>query len=143
MKIDGGCHCGNLRFELQWPDSEKEIVRRMCGCSFCRMHGGAWTSHRDASLNIRTRDAPLVSKYQFGTKTAGFMVCAACGVVPFVTCDIDGTTYGIVNVNTFDDTAGFTVSAMATDFDGEDTGSRLERRQRNWIPSVRFDSKAP
>ena len=29
-------------------------------------------------------------------------------------------------------------SSTVTDFDGEDSGSRLERRKNNWIPDVRI-----
>lgn len=140
VPIDGGCHCGNIQFTLHWPASATEIPMRMCGCRFCQLHKGAWTSNRSSELAVRVDDDRLVSKYRFGTKTADFYVCSVCGVVPFVACEVDDVTYAVVSVNAFSDTAGFTFSSAATDFDGEDTGSRLERRQRNWIPNVRFVS---
>ena len=31
-----------------------------------------------------------------------------------------------------------TDESVPTDFDGEDTGARLQRRERNWIPNVRI-----
>ncbi|HSD69900.1 MAG TPA: hypothetical protein VLB07_10110 [Woeseiaceae bacterium] len=137
-RIEGGCHCGNIRFELQWPQSETSIAVRHCSCTFCQKHGGAWTSHRDAELAVEMKDPALVSKYRFGTKTADFYVCAKCGAVPFVACDIGGQTYAVVNINTFKDLAGWSLNASRSNFDGEGTGDRLDRRQRNWIPRVQI-----
>ena len=89
MRIEGKCHCGNINFALHWPGAGAEIPVRVCGCTFCTKHGGAWTSHRDAELMVEVRDETLVSKYRFGTSTADFYVCARCGAVPFVTSAID------------------------------------------------------
>lgn len=138
--IHGSCHCGNIRFVLRWPKSESEVPVRMCGCTFCQKHAGAWTSHRSAVLAVEVRDQSLVSTYRFGTKTADFYVCSVCGVTPFVLSEIDDDRYAVVNINTFDDADDLSFSSSATDFDGEDTGSRLERRKRNWIPRVSFNT---
>ena len=134
--IRGGCHCGNIRFVLWWPKSESEIPVRKCGCTFCRKHTGAWTSHRDSELAIEIDDKSLVSEYNFGTETADFYVCSVCGVVPLAMSEIDEELYAVVNVNSFEDLGDFSFSSSTSDFDGEDTVSRLERRKRNWIPSV-------
>jgi hypothetical protein len=140
--IDGACHCGNISFVLKWPNAITEIPVRECGCTFCQKHTGAWTSHRDSELYIDVRDMALVSKYVFGTKTADFYVCSVCGVVPLVLSAIDGQQFAVVNVNTFDLADGLSFSSTPTNFDGEDTGSRLERRKKNWIPAVVVKSSA-
>jgi hypothetical protein len=137
MKIDGQCHCGIVRFTLQWPGSLETMAVRMCGCSFCRKHGGSWTSHREAVLSIARRDPAQVPRYRFGTQTADFHVCARCGVVPFATCHIAGRTYAVVNVNTFEGMDTASLPRAPVSFDGEGTQDRLERRQRNWIADVR------
>ncbi len=137
-RIKGGCHCGNIHFDLLWPQSETSINVRNCGCTYCQKHGGAWTSHRDAELAAAIVDASLVSKYRFGTRTADFYVCSVCGAVPFVACEIDGRQYAVVNTLTFKDLAGKGLTVSASNFDGEGTGDRLSRRQRNWIPRVRI-----
>lgn len=121
---------------FRWPQSEPEVPVRECGCTFCQKHAGAWTSHRSSELAIEVDDHSLVSTYRFGTRTADFYVCSVCGVAPFVLSDIDGKRYAVVNVNTFDDSGGLSYSSSRSNFDGEDTGSRLERRKRNWIPRV-------
>jgi hypothetical protein len=138
MIIKGGCHCRNIHFELHWPQSETSIAVRNCSCTFCQKHGGAWTSHRDAELLAYVNDSSLVSKYRFGTGTADFYVCSVCGVVPFVAFEIDGQQYAVVNTRTFKDLSAMTLSNSRSDFDGEETGDRLARRQRNWIPRVRI-----
>jgi hypothetical protein len=143
MRIEGKCHCGNIRYVLDWPGEGTDIGVRACGCSFCVKHGGSWTSHRGAELAAEVRDAALLSKYRFGTGTADFYVCARCGAVPFVTSAIDGRSYAVVNVNTFEGIDVSLLARQATNFDGEGTGDRLERRKRNWIPAVRISSERP
>lgn len=140
--IDGACHCGNIRFILRWPNFEATIPVRNCGCAFCKKHTGAWTSHRNSELAVQIDDLSLVSKYSFETKTADFYVCSVCGVVPLVLSEIDDEHYAVVNVNTFEDIGNLSFSSSSTNFDGEDTGSRLERRKRNWIPNVLLNASA-
>lgn len=138
MLIHGGCHCGNISFDLAWDAAPAEIPARACGCSFCRKHGGLWTSDASARLVVRIEDASHVSRYAFGTKTADFHTCTRCGVVPVVTSDIDGRTYAVVSVNAFEDVEASRIASSPASFDGEGTGARLERRKRNWIADVRF-----
>lgn len=138
MKIHGECHCGNIRFALDWPGDGSEIAARACGCTFCTKHAGCWTSHPQAKLSAEIGDASLLSKYAFGTRTADFYVCAHCGAVPFVVSSIDGHSYAVVNVNTFKSIDPSSLERSATTFDAEETGERLERRARNWIPSVQI-----
>jgi hypothetical protein len=136
MRIEGGCHCGNIRYALDWPGDAGTIGVRVCGCSFCVKHGGSWTSHRDAVLAVTVSEAARVSKYRFGTGTADFCVCATCGAAPFVTCAVDGGLYAVVNVNTMEGIDRAALARTSTNFDGEGEGERLERRKRNWIPHV-------
>jgi hypothetical protein len=140
MQIIGKCHCENIGYTLDWPGDGAEIPVRVCGCSFCVKHGGAWTSHRDAALNVKVGDASAVSKYRFGTGTAEFYVCARCGAVPLVTSTIDDHLYAVVNVNAFENVDRGSLARAPADFDGEATGDRLERRKRNWIRNVTVTS---
>ena len=139
IAIPGSCHCGNLDYTLHWPAGESRIASRACVCTFCRKHGAAWTSNADARLEARIADPDRTSRYRFGTATAEFMICAQCGVAPLVLSEIDGRTYAVINVNTFDDSHGFEVEESATDFDAEDETARLARRKRNWISDVAID----
>lgn len=138
MQIEGKCHCGNISYTLHWPGDGAEIPVRVCGCTFCAKHGGAWTSHRDSELVAIVRDESIISKYQFGTATAEFYICSSCGAVPFVTSVIDSHLYAVVNVNTFEGIDPFSFVRAVANFEKEDIGSRLERRKRNWIQSVQI-----
>ena len=136
MKIGGQCHCGNIAYTFHWPDDEQTISVRACSCSFCMIHSGVYTSHRDAELNARIQNDQWVNRYRFGTSTADFYICSRCGAVPFVVSEIDSHLYAVVNVNTFKDVDRSIFQKVVTDFDGETTGDRLNRRKQNWIPSV-------
>lgn len=138
-EIPGGCHCGTIRFTFALPATETPIRVRACSCTFCRKHGGVYTSHPKGQLATQIADEAQVNRYRFGTQTADFHICRNCGVVPVITGEIDGRLHAVVNVNTFEGVdPGDLVEAVA-DFEGETTESRLDRRSRTWIPNVSFD----
>jgi hypothetical protein len=136
MKITGTCHCGRLRYVVKLPFEGEMIPVRRCSCTFCRRHGAVYTSHPKGTLCAVVRGVSSDAAYSFATGTAVFHVCSTCGVVPFVTSQVEGTLRAVVNVNTFDgvDFASFLEST--TDFDKEDLGDRLARRAHTWIPTV-------
>jgi hypothetical protein len=138
MRIQGSCHCGNIRFTLLWAPQPERIPARACGCSFCTRHGGVWTSCPTGTLQVDVQDPDQVHEYTFATRTALFHVCRRCGVVPVVTSDLDGRLHAVVNVNTFEDVDPALLDRASVSFEGEDTGDRLARRRRNWIPDVVF-----
>jgi hypothetical protein len=136
--IAGGCHCGNIRFGLTWLPEPAQIPARACGCTFCRKHGGVWTSCPGGALAVTLRDPTLVHAYSFGTRTADFHTCRACGVVPFVTSRIGGRLYAVVSVNAFEGVDPALLVHAPADFEGESEAQRLERRTRYWIGDVRI-----
>jgi hypothetical protein len=138
MLIEGRCHCGNVALELSWPSHRPEIPARACSCSFCTKHGGLWTSDPSAILTVTIKDPSKVSKYAFGTGTATFHVCSRCGTVPFVTSEITGHVYAVVNVNALEHVDPTAIRRASANFDGENIEDRLARRTRNWIADVRF-----
>lgn len=138
MKIRGGCHCGNLTFELDWAGDVARIPARACDCTFCVRHGGVWTSQAGSRLAVKIADDALVSRYEFGTRTATFHVCARCGVPPLVTSTIDGRVYAVVNVNCFEGVDPARLDRAPASFEGETVESRLARRKRGWIGEVTF-----
>ena len=138
MLIAGKCHCGNICFYLTWAPEPTEIPARACTCSFCTKHGGVWTSCPTGSLKITVKESSLVSKYAFGTKTARFHICARCGIVPVVTCEIEGRLYAVVSVNAFEGVEPSLLRRASASFDGEGQYDRLARRKRNWIANVEY-----
>jgi hypothetical protein len=138
MLIHGTCHCGNLAFSLTWDPAPTEIPARACTCSFCTAHGAVWTSNPQGTLEIVANDPALVSRYAFGTRTAQFLTCSRCGVVPACISEVQGHLYAVVNVNTFRDVDTALFKHGSVSFDGEDADTRLARRQRYWIGDVTY-----
>jgi hypothetical protein len=136
--IHGKCHCGNISFSLVWEPDPAEIPARACTCSFCTKHGGVWTSNPNGVLKVLVGDSSLVSKYEFGTRTAEFHTCARCGIVPVVLSRIDGHVYAVVNVSAFEGVDQSLLRRASANFDGEGQESRLARRKRNWIAHVEY-----
>lgn len=134
--ISGSCHCGNIKFSLAWPDAPKTIPIRACGCTLCRKHNAAWTSNPKGQFTMYVEDESKMSRYRFGTNTADFNTCTNCGVLPIVTCPIDGHRYAVVNAYTFDDVDLSEMAVTSTDFEGENTDTRLVRRRQNWTPEA-------
>jgi hypothetical protein len=138
MLIRGRCHCGNISFSLAWEPDPATIPARACSCSFCTKHGGVWTSNPAGALVVTVEEPARVSRYEFGTKTAQFHICARCGVVPVVTSRIDGRLYAVVSVNAFENVEPALLARAPASFDGEGADSRLARRKRSWIADVRW-----
>ncbi|WP_270933506.1 hypothetical protein [Falsiroseomonas oryzae] len=93
-------------------------------------------------MAIEVADEVRLLRYRFGTRTADFHVCLGCVAMPAVICSIDGSRYAVVNASTFDGVERSDLIEAATDFEGETTEARLERRQRNWSPSVSGSDEA-
>ena len=80
MKVQGGCHCGAVRFEAEVP--EAPVPALDCNCSVCRMTGflHIMVPHKGFEL-ICGRDA--LASYRFGSCTAEHLFCRQCGVKSF------------------------------------------------------------
>ncbi len=139
--LAGACHCGNVRFRLQSTLPAAELQVRRCACTFCSKHACCYISDPQGELVVEVRDPALLASYRFGTRTADFFVCKECGVMPFVTSEIDGTTYAVVNANTLDAAKDFRDRAQAMDYNNENEPQRLERRRQHWIGRVRIAAK--
>jgi hypothetical protein len=135
-RIEGSCHCGNLKFTFDWPDRASEIPVRACGCGLCTKHKAVWTSHARGCFSLAIGDEDQLNRYRFGTKTADFHVCRACGVMPITTCVIDSKRYAVVNIHAFDGVDQARLIHRATNWEGETIESRLARRQRTWTPEA-------
>ncbi len=134
MHYAGACHCGALKLDFHSEKSPAELGARTCQCSFCEAHGASWTSDPEGNVDI-TLTGP-VSRYRFGTKTADFLVCANCGVVPAVVSEIEGQLRGVIRVNCLEESAAFLAQAAPIDLDEEILDSRLDRRAKGWTPAA-------
>ena len=77
QRINGACHCGEVRFRVRLTDGLR--TARRCTCSYCRMRGAvAVSADLDGLLITAGEDA--LSAYQFGTMTAKHYFCSKCGI---------------------------------------------------------------
>lgn len=137
-KAVGGCHCGNVRYTLDAEVPVEGWALRSCSCGFCVRHGGVYASHPSASLSICVGQSDRLGRYRFATASADFCFCKICGVLVFLTCEVAGQLYALVNMNTLDVRPLQLAEAPVVSFEGESPAARMERRQRNWIARVKL-----
>jgi len=125
--VSGACHCRNISFTLRFPVTESPTRVRACSCSFCLKHGGIYTSHPEAKLQVLIADEDQLQRYRFGTNTAHFLICRRRGAVPVITSHIDDTCYAVVNVNTLDNIDRAEFEEATTNFEGEASGGGIPR----------------
>ena len=118
MKLNGGCHCGAVRFEAQVPE-QVEILD--CNCSICSKTGFRHliVPHRDFRL-VGGEEA--LTSYRFGTGSANHLFCRTCGVKSFYQPRSHPEAWSL-NFNALDDVSGLSVTFR--NFDG-----------RNWERSA-------
>ena len=134
----GSCHCGNIHYEFNTELKISEFSIRRCDCSYCTKSGTRYVSDPSGELSVTVEDDSQTSTYEFGTKTAQFKVCTACGSIPFATSEIDGNVFGIVNINTLEAAEHFSRHAKVMNYDEETVDERLSRRKENWIGKVTY-----
>jgi len=111
MKIEGGCHCGKVRFAAEVPEAVDVIA---CNCSICRAAGFLHLIVPHADFRLLTDESAL-SSYRFGAGTANHLFCATCGIKSFYQPRSHPDAWS-VNWNALDDVSGLT--AKMTAFDG-------------------------
>ena len=113
MKHSGGCHCGNVRFDV-----EMTIDTLMaCNCSICSKRGYllAFTPEKNFTL---LSGADSLTDYQFGKKNIHHVFCKTCGVSAFGNGAMpDGTKMRAINARCLD---GIDIAQIpVTPFDGK------------------------
>jgi hypothetical protein len=112
---EGGCHCGNLRWQFGTGQPLAAFSPRACDCDFCTRQCAAWISDPHGVLRIHSRDAAGPRRYRQGSRQAEFLSCATCGVlVAVVARAADGRLLGAANRNSFDHRDEFGASVVAS-----------------------------
>jgi len=106
-QLTGGCHCGNMRVEVELPRPPGDYSPRACDCDFCRKHGASYLSDPQGSMLIRIKDERDSGRYHQGSGTADCLLCRHCGVLIGATYLCDERLYAAVNVRILDGGAGF------------------------------------
>jgi hypothetical protein len=107
----GGCHCGNVRFEVIAPE---HIEALDCNCSICRKCGYLHLIVAKDRFKLISGGGALTT-YTFNTHVAQHYFCSRCGVKPFYIprSHPDGVS---VNVHCID--VGSIKSMSVVPFDG-------------------------
>jgi len=134
----GGCHCGALGFEFRTALHPSDWSVRACQCTYCRAHGGVYTSDPAGELQFTHRDPEQVSRYRFGHKTADFIFCGRCGGYLGAMTDIAGRTLMVINIHSLDPQPGGMPAAQPMSYEGESSNSRDSRRTVRWTPVKNF-----
>jgi hypothetical protein len=86
ISLEGGCHCGSIRFTVSF--AAREALD--CNCSICTKKGflhlivprADVTFLQDGDLDQLVDDGRL-SEYRFATGVARHTFCSRCGIHPF------------------------------------------------------------
>lgn len=70
--MQGSCHCGAVRFEVEEPEWVMD-----CNCSRCRLYGGLWAYYPESDVKFAA--APDTSVYMWGDRMLEFHTCRTCG----------------------------------------------------------------
>jgi hypothetical protein len=73
----GGCHCGQVRYGVEFPD--ETLAGSRCNCTICAMKGGLMIYVPLASLTV-TSGPDSMACYQFNTMVAKHYFCPRCGI---------------------------------------------------------------
>ena len=134
--IEGSCHCGNIRFELDTETRLEEIITRACDCSFCRLHGARTWSDPQGQARVIVRDAEQLQTYSFGSKSTEFMICRTCGAYAGAAVTEGGETWCTLNLRL----TGHRLDQQAVSYGKESRTERMARRRLLWTPTqIRSD----
>ncbi|MCC6208995.1 MAG: GFA family protein [Gammaproteobacteria bacterium] len=98
MKHHGGCHCGQVAFEVE--GDPREVMS--CNCSMCQRKGALmWFVPRQA-LKLLTPESNM-STYTFNKHVIKHRFCPKCGIHPFGEgVGPDGQAMAAINVRCLD-----------------------------------------
>ncbi|RLQ89511.1 GFA family protein [Notoacmeibacter ruber] len=75
--LNGGCHCGRVRFEVRLKEGYSQA--RRCNCSYCAMRGAVALTARTEDLKV-VKGASDLTRYVFNTESAQHYFCSHCGI---------------------------------------------------------------
>ena len=136
-KASGGCHCGNIRVELELTRAPNTYIPRACDCDFCRKHGAAYVSDARGSVLIRIKDPGNSGKYRQGSGQAEFLLCRSCGVLVGVLHSVASRLYATINVNATDVRADFGTEQTASP-KNLSANEKTQRWQEIWFANVKL-----
>jgi hypothetical protein len=79
IKHKGGCHCGNIRYEISAP-ATLEVLQ--CNCSMCSKAAYLHLIIPNKQFSLLQGSENLI-EYTFNTGTAKHLFCSKCGIKSF------------------------------------------------------------
>jgi hypothetical protein len=131
---EGLCHCRAIGFRYRTALSPKNWVIRACQCSFCRTHAALSTSDPTGSLEFVEHAASSLQRYEFGLRTADFLLCRNCGAYIGARMRSERRHVGIINVRVLHPLVEQLPEAVPMDYETETVAERLARRKKGWTP---------
>lgn len=81
MRLEGGCHCGAVRFGVDLPD--QDVLEALdCNCSVCAKKGFLHLIVPEARFTLLAGEEAL-TEYRFQTRVARHLFCRTCGIHAF------------------------------------------------------------
>jgi hypothetical protein len=136
-QVNGGCHCGNIRLDIELTRAPGEYSPRACDCDFCRKHGAAYISDAHGSLVIRIRDERERGMYRQGSGMAECLLCRNCGVLVGACYRSDGRLYAAVNAKVVDAGTAFAAEQSVSPKQLS-AGQKTDRWKAIWFSDVRI-----
>lgn len=98
MKHTGGCHCGQVRFEV-----EMKLAKAIsCNCSICEKRGSLLDFAPESNFKLIAGEKSL-KDYQFNKKVIHHLFCSNCGIMSFGKgVAPDGSSVVAVNIRCID-----------------------------------------
>ena len=107
---------------------------RACQCSFCRAHGVRATSDPSGTVQFEVANSDSLVRYQFGLRTAQFLICSRCGVYVAAVITTPRGRFATINVNVLDPSPEGLPGAHPITYEQETRAQRIARREQKWTP---------
>jgi len=118
--LEGGCHCGAVRFRVI-VEEDQEVID--CNCSICTMKGNLHLLVPETRFAILAGEDALAC-YMFNTRTAKHLFCRTCGIHAFYR-PRSHPGWWDVNARCFDD-SGALSRFRVTPFDGKNWEAHVD-----------------
>jgi len=131
----GSCHCGGVTVEFETPTDPAALPLRECQCGFCRRHGAISVSDPRGRIRYIENRSGAMRRYQFGMKSADYILCRDCGVYLGAVMTVDGRdVFATTNLRAYPDRDRFTQAPSPIVYEEEGLDARRARRRERWTP---------
>ena len=134
QSYEGLCHCRAVGFDYRTAIAPELWPVRACQCTFCRSHGALSTSDSGGALRFVAHVPDAFKRYQFGRRTADFLLCRECGVYLGAVMRSERGGFGIINVRVLSSLLDRLQEPEPMNYDNEGLVERQVRRESRWTP---------